>query len=180
MHLRIYDPRIFAIDLRNRRSGFAIFEGPRSLLDFGTTVLPSITAAPLMSRFSDLLRVSLPSIIVVRRDRWEKMMSDPDAKRLINLLAHEAGSRGIRIRVLDESAVSATFHNLGCETKAEVSAALARIFPELVWQIPPKRKVWESEHPRQTVFDAIALGLAYWQNESKEIEYPQPEAVEGA
>jgi hypothetical protein len=166
MDLRIYDPRILAIDIRNRRSGFAIFEGPRSLLDFGTIVLPSVLGESDKGRFSDLLRISLPSIIVVRKDRWENMISAPNNRRTIDVLTHRSEVRAIQIRTLESEAANATFRNLGCETKAEISAALARIFPELVWQLPPTRKVWQSEHPRQTVFDAIALGLAYWQHET--------------
>jgi hypothetical protein len=81
MPLRIYDPRVLVIDLRNRRSGFAVFEGPRNLLDFGTTVLPSVLDESVMNRFSDLLRMSLPSIIVVRKDRWENLGSDPASRQ---------------------------------------------------------------------------------------------------
>jgi hypothetical protein len=180
MPLRIYDPRVLAIDLRNRRSGFAVFEGPRNLLDSGTTVLSSVQAEFVMNRFSDLLRMSLPSIIVVRKDRWENMSSDSSARHSIEMLTRESESREIQIRVLEKNAMSATFRNLGCATKAEITTALARIFPELVWQLPPRRMAWESEHPRQSVFDAIALGLAYWQHEAITIADLQGEAGDRA
>ena len=42
---------------------------------------------------------------------------------------------------------------------------VARMFPELLWKLPPKRKIWESEHPIMTMFDAIAMGFAYWQRD---------------
>jgi hypothetical protein len=70
--------------------------------------------------------------------------------------------------------------NLGCSTKVEISTALARVFPELVWRLPPERKAWESEHPRQTVFDAIALGLAYWQHETNNVLDSQDRAEDRA
>jgi hypothetical protein len=85
------------------------------------------------------------------------------------MLTQESRARGIELRVLELTNFNATFRNLGCETKAEISTVLARIFPELVWQLPPRRRAWESEHPRQTVFDAIALGLAYWQHETENV-----------
>jgi hypothetical protein len=180
MPLRIYDPRVLAIDLRNRRSGFAVFEGSRNLLDFGTTVLPSVPAEFAVNRFSDLLRISLPSIIVVRKDRWENISSDSNTRHSIEILTRESKTRGIQIQMLEQSAMNITFRNLGCETKAEISTALARIFPELVWQLPPRRKAWESEHPRQSVFDAIALGLAYWQHEAVGVEDLQDKAEDRA
>ena len=180
MHLRIYDPRVLAIDLRNRRSGFAIFEGPRNLLDFGTTVLPSDQAEPAMARFVDLLRMSVPSIIVVKKDRWENMASSSGARHFVDMLTNESIKREIQIRVLEQDAITATFLNLDCSTKVEISTALARVFPELVWQLPPERKAWESEHPRQTVFDAIALGLAYWQHETNNVLDSQDKAEDRA
>lgn len=180
MRLRIYDPRVLAIDLRNRRSGFAIFEDPRNLLDFGTTVLPSAPSESAMKRFADLLRVSLPSIIVVRKDRWESMKLDSTGRHVIEMLTYVSETREIQIRAVEQDAIIATFRNLGCATKAEMSTALANIFPELVWQLPPKRKVWQSEHSRQTVFDAIALGLAYWQHETERIGNSQGAAENSA
>jgi hypothetical protein len=164
-----------AIDLRFRRSGFAIFEGPRRLLDFGTTGIPSGRVENARNRFSDLLQLSLPAIIVVRRDRWETLMARSEREPLIEALTNESETRGIQIRLLEQDSIISTFRSLGCETKAETSTALARIFPELVWRLPPERRVWESEHPRQSVFDAIALGLAYWQHESSEIGDSQEE-----
>jgi hypothetical protein len=62
-----------------------------------------------------------------------------------------------------QSDIDVAFTPLGFRTREEIAEALTRIFPELIWHLPPKRKIWQSEHPRMTVFDAIALGLTYWQ-----------------
>ncbi len=175
MSLRIYDPRVLAIDLRLHRSGFAIYEGPRRLLDYGTTAVPFERAENSTSRFADLLKISLPSVIVVRKDRWEGMVAHPQAKLLIEMLASEADARGIEIRLLDQDAIKSTFRNLNCETKAEISSALSRFFPDLVWQLPPQRRIWDAEHPRQSVFDAIALGFVYWQQATSGTVYVEEE-----
>lgn len=169
MPLSIYDPRVLAIDLRFRRYGFAIFEGPRRLLDFGTIAFPARRVEYARYRFLDLLRLSLPAVIVVKRERWDTIAAHRQAESLVVVLAEESESRRIQIRLLAQDAVISTFRNLGCETKAEISSALARIFPELVWQLPPEEKAWKSEHPRQSAFDAIALGLAYWQQETRAV-----------
>ncbi len=163
MALRIYDPRVLAIDLRLHRSGFALYEGPRRLLDHGTTVVPFERTENSTSRFLDLLKISSPSVIVVRKERWDDITANPQAKRLATLLTEACDTRGIEIRLLEQDAMRATFRNLNCKTKAEISAALSRFFPNLVWQLPPERRIWDSEHPHQSMFDAIALGFAYWQ-----------------
>ena len=166
MHLRIYDPRIIAIDLRFRRSGFAIFEGPKRLLDFGSTPVQPGQLVNAGNSISELLKLSLPTVIVIKKQRWEKMLIHPQANLMIEALTSESGSHRIQIRLLDQEAIRSTYRNLGCETKGEISSALVRMFPELDWHSPPIRRAWEPEHSAQMVFDAIALGLAYWQNET--------------
>ena len=166
MSLRIYDPRVLAIDLRFRRSGFAIFEGPKRLLDFGSTPVKAGQLDSAGNSLSELLKLSLPAVIVIKKQRWEKMLNDPRAKPIVEALTSGAGLNRIQIQLLDEDAICYAFRNLGCETKSEISGALARIFPELAWHVPPTRRPWDPEHSRQKVFDAIALGLAYWQHET--------------
>jgi hypothetical protein len=46
--------------------------------------------------------------------------------------------------------------------KYEVASALARQFPDLALRLPPKRKCWQSEHYRMGIFDAAAVGVAYF------------------
>lgn len=166
MQLRIYDPRIVAIDLRFRRSGFAVFEGPKTLLDSGTTAIPPNKGDASGNRFSDLLDLASPAAIVVKTERWQYIRAHSRTKSLIDSIRGESETRSVAIRILDEQALGLTFRNLGCSTKAEIAAALIRIFPELDWKIPPKRAIWDSEHSRQSIFDAIALGLAFWQHDT--------------
>lgn len=174
MHLRIYDPRIIALDLRSRRSGFAVFEGPRRLLDFGTTATPAAYTEDATKGLSGQLKLWLPQIIVVREDRWNDCEMHQEMKSWAGILRTAARSGSFQIHLISQAAIRESFRNLRCRTKAEISTALARIFPELIWYLPPERKLWESEHPRQTVFDAIALGLAYWQHEASSV-LPEPE-----
>lgn len=177
MRPRIYDPRIIAIDLRLRRSGFAAFEGNRKLLDFGTIHLGQFEDGG--SKFPDLLKMLLPSTIVVKRERWNNLVARSDSKSFIESLTMQAKAHSTKIRLLEQNTLDATF---GCETKAEITASLALIFPELVWKLPPRRRIWEPEHSRQTVFDAIALGLAFWQSEMDLIDATKgpPEIQEGS
>lgn len=114
---------------------------------------------------SELLKLWSPAAIVVKRQRWELAGDWPIRQALLG----QAKERSIDIRLLDQAQLSNCFHRLGCSTKQDVAEILARLFPELVWNLPPRRKVWESEHSRMSVFDAIALGVVYWQSETKPI-----------
>lgn len=46
--------------------------------------------------------------------------------------------------------------------KYDIALHIANIIPALSHQVPPKRKVWMSEDPRQGLYDAAAIGLAYF------------------
>ena len=175
MNLRIYDPTILAIDLRHRRFGYAVFEGHRHLRDSGLRVYRAVgeaEAAMASKRLAVLLKSFSPSTIVVKRERWNRAQTSSHISSLVEVMARAASAHSIPIRLIGDDDVRKTFRNLGCETREEIAAALARIFPELVWRLPPKRRPWQSEHPRMAMFDAIALGLAYWQHQS--IQLPAP------
>jgi hypothetical protein len=175
MKLRIYNPIILAIDLRHRRFGYAVFEGHRLLRDSGLRVYRAVgeaEAAMASKRLMVLLKTFSPSAIVVKRERWDRAQTNSHIQSLVEVMARVAKAHSIPISLIRQDDVRKTFQNLDCETRDEIAAALARIFPELVWRLPPKRRAWQSEHPRMAMFDAIALGLAYWHHPSTELPAP--------
>jgi hypothetical protein len=172
MNLRIYDPKILAIDLRHRRFGYAVFEGHRILRDSGQRVYRAVgeaEAAMASKRLEVLLDSFSPSAIVVKRERWDRALTSSHIRSLVEVMIRVAAAHSIPIFLLAHDEMRTTFRNLGCETRDDIASALARIFPELHWRLPPKRRAWQSEHPRMAMFDAIALGLAYWQHQGAEL-----------
>jgi RNase H-fold protein (predicted Holliday junction resolvase) len=175
MTLRVYDPRILAIDLRHRRFGFAVYEGHRMLLDWGVRAYPVINddeSSIAIKRLRTLISMFGPVAIVIKRERWEKRETNANMQKLIDAFESEAFARLIPIRLIREQDIRSTFVNFGCTTREENAAALARIFPELAWDLPAKRRTWQPEHSRMTVFDALAIGLAYWHHPHEEIRNP--------
>jgi hypothetical protein len=166
MKLRIYDPKILAIDLRHRRFGYAVFEGPRLLRDSGLRVYRAVgeaEAAMASKRLAALLESHSPSAIVVKTERWDRAQTSTHIRSLVEVMTHAASAHSIPIFLVGNDDVRRTFRNMDCETRDDIAAVLARMFPELSWRLPPKRRAWQSEHPRMAMFDAIALGLAFWQ-----------------
>src|SRR5580704_19202095 len=66
-----HDPRILAIDLRTQQFGYAVFEGPKRLIDWGRRTYPGGDAAPDVAagRVADLLRLFRPSAVVIQKER---------------------------------------------------------------------------------------------------------------
>ena len=174
--LRIYDPRILAIDLRHRRFGFAVFEGHGCLLGWGVRVYKAVGEAEAVmasQRLAALLKSYSPSSIVVTKERWDRGQISSNMRLLDEAIMREATAHSIPISYIRQNDVRFSFLRLGCETRYEIASALARIFPELVWKLPLKRRLWQSEHPRMIMFDAIAIGFAYWQHKSTRIRPPE-------
>ena len=162
---RDYGPVVLALDLRHRRFGYAAFRGRRTLLEWGQRVYPAVGAAErelAQKRISKLLTGIRPDLIVLKHERWNRAQTDAHLANPLWALKSEASVRSIPIRLVKDDVIRATFTPFGCRTKYEIAAALGTIFPELLSSIPPPRKAWQAEHPRTAMFDAVALGMAYW------------------
>jgi hypothetical protein len=172
MKLRIYDPVVLALDLRHRRFGYAIFQGHRTLLEWGQRVYPAVGDKErelAQRRITKLLDGFEPDLILLKQERWERGHSDPHLIHPLTALQTEAQRRAIPIRLIQGESIKTAFSIFGCSTKAEIAATIASIYPELLGSVPPPRKAWESQHPRMSVFDAIALGVTYWHEERNHI-----------
>src|SRR5207249_4646813 len=65
------EKRILAIDLRSRSFGFAVFEGPTRLLDWGVrSFRQGVNAVkiPVRPKFAELMDEFSPSSIVIRKE----------------------------------------------------------------------------------------------------------------
>jgi hypothetical protein len=115
-----------------------------------------------------MLRVSTPLAVVLKKERWDSAETNAVVRPMVKAIIRETSTRSIPICLIGQNELESTFHDLECETKYEIASVLTRIFPELLWKLPPPRQIWESEHPRMTMFDAIALRFTYWQRNSTE------------
>jgi len=64
------------------------------------------------------------------------------------------------VKLIARAAVSGTFGERRPITKYEIASLLAKCFPVLHWELPPKRKIWDSEDYRMSIFDAAALAVS--------------------
>lgn len=171
-----HDPRLLAIDLRPQQFGYAVFEGPKRLLDWGTAHYRpggQQGAASARRSFVRLVRQFPPSVIAVKtRDRRQQRNS-PGTALILQAIQSEASTRAIPIRFVSIRDVREAFRIFRAGNKYEAAAVLARIFPELTWNIQPVRKNYQGEHSIMTTFDAVALGFAYWRQYGTQIPPPE-------
>ena len=169
------DPRLIAVELRSQQFGYAVFDGPKQLLDYGGGQLrPGGQAGSVIAarRIRKLIRLFTPSAIVVKRPDPHVENGYPGIRLMTDAILHEASSHLIPHRLIGRAEVQRAFRIFRARNKYEIGMVLAWIFPELLSRLPGKRKLGDPEHPRMVVFDAIALGFAYWQQSGTQIPLP--------
>jgi hypothetical protein len=158
--------RVMALDIRSRSFGFVVFEGPNHILDWGIRSFRAGVNAvkiPAAKKLLALLDEFTPSAIVIRER--ESRRSTRKTKMLATI-EKQAHNHRISVRFISRRDVNRAF--VGFESnKYEVASALAKQFPALASKLPPKRKCWQSEDYRMGIFDAAAVGVAYYTRRSR-------------
>jgi hypothetical protein len=168
--------RILAIDPRPQQFGYAIFEGPKRLLDRGACFFRrggNDGAIAARMRVSKLSKVFLPSAIVVKRIGHNLSRNNPSIEVVLTAIRQEASARSIPVYLIARREVREAFRGFRCTNKYQIASILVSIFPELLWKLPPERKFYESEHPNMSVFDAIALGYTFWHCGDADVSPPE-------
>src|SRR5205807_1183381 len=75
----------------------------------------------------------------------------------LNRIEIEAKHRRILVRTLTTEATEIQGKRL---TNLENARRVAGRFSVLKWKLPPKRRAWENEHYRMSIFAAAALAMA--------------------
>ena len=158
---------ILALEVRQSRIGYALFSGPKRLIDWGASAAPpgcTNRAKWTQQKMAALLRRYAPTSIVAKQRRKAKLPKNAKRAPILEAIKSVAKTQGVAIEFLTRDEIYSAFRNFPVSTKEDIACALTEIFPELLIRLPPKRKSWWNPEPRRMiVFDAIATGFAYWQ-----------------
>jgi hypothetical protein len=151
--------RVVALDIRPRRMGYTVFEGPTRLLDWGVIRIRQKKT----DRVTFLLKTLRPSILVLSKIERDSRRNRPAVREMIRTVRHQARSLSIPSIFVSVARVKRILGPyVKKPTKQQFAALIAECFPELAWQLPPHRKVWQSERWNMTLFDSTALGMTYF------------------
>lgn len=156
------DERVLALEIRSRKFGFAVLQGP-NLLDWGVRGFPAgargIEAA--IGRLVFLLKLYAPSTVIARRTRRARDESAERTSRVFRRIRSELKHRSIPFIVIARHNLREFFAGHGCRTKQEIAAVTADSFGQLKPRLPRLRKPWEPERNIVVVFDALATAVAF-------------------
>jgi Holliday junction resolvasome RuvABC endonuclease subunit len=161
MQMKTWTTRILALEIRLRRVGFAVLEGPDHLLDWGilrwrAEVDPVLAT---MQRISPLLAFYSPSVVVLKQLNSSRKARR--VKRVITAVRHRVATRAIEVHNVKRADVRQAFRQSGNRNKYQIAAAIAEALPELRRKLPPRRKSYQPERYNAVIFDAVALALAH-------------------
>jgi hypothetical protein len=159
-------PRILAIDLRSQLFGYAVLEGPWTLLDFGRKLIPLRSPTPdtviVRKKITTLLSFFSPSIIVLKHTSGRSDSELVKRKNVMAVIKHGAETQSAKLLLLTRRDIYRAFRQNGNTNKYKIAALTAGLFPELASRLPPMRKNWQPEHHNMAIFDAISVGLAFF------------------
>ena len=150
--------RTLAIDPTTSGFGFVVLEGSERLVDWGLGRLEKPEDTLFQKRIEKLLDRTAPQVLVL-----EDMHDSRRGERAIawaRIALKSAAKRGIRVERVGRAEVSERFATSG-KTRWEVGLAISRFFPELAPSLPTKRRIWESEDRRMTIFTAASFALTF-------------------
>jgi hypothetical protein len=153
--------RVLALDLHPRRFGYVVLEGPDRLLDWGVRSYRrkgNSSDVLIQRRLRPLFDLWRPTFLVISGARQMPPRKNLLRERLLKGVVAEAKNHRILVRMLKASPGEDQGKRL---TKYENARRVAEQFPALAQKLPPKRRTWESEDYRMSMFAAAAVATAY-------------------
>jgi Holliday junction resolvasome RuvABC endonuclease subunit len=170
--------RILGIDPNSKGIGFAILESDNKLIDWGTKYLskqkkntPTPKASCRLYHREYLLIVENlidlfgPDAVICEDWTARTCRRSMKTKKLLYQINLLTTKRKIPVYVYSRIQVSKAFMRYGITTKHEIASFLSNLFPELLPQLPRKRKPWMTESIHMNMFTGLSLCFVF--NESK-------------
>lgn len=157
-----YPDLTLAVSLSARGFAYVLFEAPEAPFDWGVVEIGGKDKnGQIGKRVQKLLCRYRPQTLVLENLSAKSAKRPDRTKKLALHLGHLAQSEGVDVMAYDRKAIRAAFTPLGAQTKVEIARAISLAIPALRHRLPPVRKIWMSEDPRQMLFDAAALGITH-------------------
>jgi hypothetical protein len=161
MSIHTHKERVLAIDVRASRFAFVVLDGPDQLLDWGLKHFRrgvNAVRVPPEGKIAALFQEFAPNTVVLNESP-----SHSNRKMVIirRAVLRQAQKCGIPVSSYARGEVKRVFPGYD-RNKYRIASAVVMRFPELTYKLPGKRKIWKPEDHRMSIFDAAALGIAYF------------------
>lgn len=146
-----------------RGFGFVFFEGADAPFDWGMREISgrnkNSRALEAVKKLIDLHR---PEVLVIEDTNEVGSRRTTRIRRLYRMFEHLATAEYVEINRCTKKQLLTCFSGVGASTKHEIAKAIAVRIPAFAHRMPSLRMPWSGIDRRQALFDAAALGLAYF------------------
>jgi Holliday junction resolvasome RuvABC endonuclease subunit len=161
-------PLALAISPMTRGFGFALFEGPTSPIHWGVKEARVDKNKRCLMKIEELINFYEPDVVIVEDVSGKGSRHSGRIRRLTRDIIELASTKQIKTQSYSRAVIKEFFAEYDAVTKHQIAKEIARWLPELESRLPPARKIWMSEDPRMSLFDAVALILTFFSEEKKE------------
>jgi hypothetical protein len=155
--------RYIGVNIRSSSFAFVLVEGG-TVLDSGIRKceLPQYHDC-LRRRFDRILQTYTPSATIISFSLTRGL--NPRQRAVGRGIKAAIADRGVEVIIARPAVICRYFDRFNAETKYQIAQVVAEIFPELAWKLPPKRRAWQHETARMSIFDAAAAVIAHLMTE---------------
>lgn len=162
MTARQYDELVLAIRPTPRGFAYALFEAPLSPVDWGMSEFKAKHKnTPTRDAVAGLCARYRPDALVLEDRSHMTAACYGRVRRLQAMLAAMAQEHNIDVVHYSRAAVRGAFHYEPI-SRYEIAQAIAAFIPAFESLMPPRRKIWQSDHPRLWLFDAASLAMTHF------------------
>jgi len=157
--------RVLSIYPHARGFTFTLFEGPMSLIDWGTKEARGRGRnAHSFAAAKRLIELVQPDILALEKCSHPGRRRATQVGRLQRLLQSHAALQAIEVQAFTRKEIHDCFEAFGATTRYERAQMIASQVQVEAFRnrLPPARKTWMTEHPWMRLFDAAAVALTVY------------------
>lgn len=157
------DNLVLSVAPNSRGFGFVLFESALAPYDWGVQEIRGESKNSRIIAFvGRMIDRHSPLVLVV--EDWADAACHRCARilALYASLADLAREKSVQLVRVSKEHLHRYFATVVPTTKYEIALAIAKLIPALSFQVPPVRRIWMSEDPRQGLYDAAALALTHF------------------
>ena len=167
-------PLVLAFYPSTRGVSFVLFQDPSIPLDWGIKEIRGkeknartlAVARKLLDRYS-------PDVLVLEATATKASRRRPRVRVLYGAIVRAAKAKHVEVHRYTKAEVHEHFARHAVRTKHDIAKVIAKEIPAYALRLPPVRKIWMNEDPRQSLFDAAALGLTHYSLTTSKHESPR-------
>lgn len=151
---------VLAVHPTTNGFGWVLFEGALAPVIWGIASTKDKRNSTAMRRYETLLNQYQPSVVVL--EGFKEARRGARIQELAQTMSGFAANRDVEVVVYSREFVS---RNLTGDARAKrhaVARTVVDALPIFRRHMPPKRELWQSEHSRQCLFDAVALAMTHY------------------